>query len=55
VHEFDFFDFVSQYPSCKGNFLGIGGNEAQNVVLKPSSGISRSHSTCGIQSRLWVC
>jgi hypothetical protein len=24
VHEFDFFDFVSQYPSVKGNFLGIG-------------------------------
>jgi hypothetical protein len=24
AHEFDFFDFVSQYPSVKGNFLGMG-------------------------------
>jgi hypothetical protein len=24
AHEFDFFDFVSQYPSVKGKFLGIG-------------------------------
>jgi cephalosporin hydroxylase len=24
THEFDFYEFVSQYPSVKGNFLGIG-------------------------------
>lgn len=24
ILEFDFFDFIDQYPSCKGNFLGIG-------------------------------
>ena len=24
AHEFEFFDFVSQYPSVQGNFLGIG-------------------------------
>jgi hypothetical protein len=35
AHEFEFFDFVSQYPSVKGNFLGIGAMKRKMYATTP--------------------